>query len=109
MYTNWKGPEVSYILGRAAARAKSELMGMEFLFRPTTQPRSVAVFPGTWNPPTIAHVEIARAALGRVDEVVWTIPRALPHKDWSGATFEQRCEMIRRVALSQTGFAAAIS
>jgi nicotinate-nucleotide adenylyltransferase len=88
---------------------------MEFLFRPTARLRptasqaSVAIFPGTWNPPTIAHTEIARTALGRADEVVWTIPRAFPHKDWSGASFEQRCDMIRRVARAETGFAAAIS
>ena len=82
---------------------------MEFLFPPTAQARTVAIFPGTWNPPTIAHVEIARAALDRVDEVVWAIPRMLPHKNWNGASFEQRCEMIRRVASAGNGFAAAIS
>ena len=88
---------------------------MEFLFRPAGHPGlpvwpgSIAIFPGTWNPPTIAHVEIARAALNRVDEVVWAIPRVLPHKNWSGATFEQRCDMVRRVASAENGFAAAIS
>lgn len=82
---------------------------MEFLFRPARQPGSVAIFPGTWNPPTIAHVEIARAALGRVDEVAWAIPRVLPHKDWSGAGFDERCDMIRRVARAENGFAAAMA
>lgn len=82
---------------------------MVFLTRSGGQPDRVAIFPGTWNPPTIAHMEIARTALGRADEVVWTIPRTLPHKAWSGASFEQRCDMIRRVALAEVGFAAAIS
>jgi nicotinate (nicotinamide) nucleotide adenylyltransferase len=95
--------------GRPGAYAKSELMGMEFLFRSMAPAERVAIFPGTWNPPTIAHTEIARAALGCADQVVWTIPRALPHKEWTGASFEQRCEMIRLVAGAETGFAAAIS
>jgi nicotinate-nucleotide adenylyltransferase len=84
-------------------------MGLEFLFRRAAEPERAAIFPGTWNPPTIAHTEIARAALDRVDEVVWAIPRVLPHKNWSGATFEQRCDMICRIARADTGFAAAIS
>ena len=82
---------------------------MEFLFRPTARAGSIAIFPGTWNPPTVAHTEIARAALSCADQVVWTIPRAFPHKEWIGASFEQRCDMIRRIAGAETGFAAAIS
>jgi nicotinic acid mononucleotide adenylyltransferase len=88
---------------------KREQMGMEFLWRPPLEPRRVAVFPGAWNPPTIAHVEIARAAVRFVDEVVWVIPRSFPHKGWEGAGFDERCEMIRTLAASGERFAAAIS
>jgi nicotinate (nicotinamide) nucleotide adenylyltransferase len=84
-------------------------MGMEFLWRPELEPRRLAVFPGAWNPPTVAHLEIARAALRRVDEVIWVIPRSLPHKGWQGASFEERCQMIRAIAAGERGFAAAIS
>jgi nicotinic acid mononucleotide adenylyltransferase len=69
----------------------------------------VAVFPGAWNPPTVAHLEIARAALARVDEVIWVLPRALPHKGFKGAGFEDRRRMIVRLTESERGFSAAVS
>ena len=34
------------------------------------------------------------AALGHVDEVVFVIPRAFPHKPFEGASLEQRLEML---------------
>ncbi len=84
-------------------------MALEFLWRPESKPARVAVFPGAWNPPTVAHLEIARTALSRVDEVIWTIPRQFPHKDFEWATFEQRCRMIRAMAASEPRFAAAVA
>ena len=58
----------------------------------------VALFPGAWNPPTVAHLAIARAALTWSDEVVWLLPRAFPHKSFDGAPFEDRLHMLRRIA-----------
>lgn len=84
-------------------------MALEFLWRGSGRRGRVAMFPGAWNPPTVAHVEIARAALGRVEEVIWTIPRRFPHKDFEGASFAERCEMIREIAASEEGFSAAIA
>ena len=52
-------------------------MALEFLFRPSGNPRVSALFPGAWNPPTVAHLEIARAARKLADEVVWVLPRRL--------------------------------
>ncbi len=72
-------------------------------------PRSVAVFPGAWNPPTVAHLEIARAARAHVDEVVWVLPRAFPHKGFEGADFEARRGMLLRLVESEPGFSAAVS
>jgi nicotinate (nicotinamide) nucleotide adenylyltransferase len=69
----------------------------------------VAVFPGAWNPPTVAHLEIARAALSRVDEVIWVLPRVFPHKGFEGARFEDRQRMLVRLAESEPGFSAALS
>ncbi len=56
---------------------------------------SLAVLPGTFNPITIAHRELARAALSAVDEVLLVLPRMFPHKTYSGASFEARIEMMR--------------
>jgi nicotinic acid mononucleotide adenylyltransferase len=72
-------------------------------------PKRVALFPGAWNPPTVAHVAIARAALGHADEVVWLLPRAFPHKRFEGASFELRVEMLCRIAAEEGGFSVAVA
>jgi len=68
---------------------------MEFFRRAQSQPSRVAVLPGTFNPMTVAHLELARAALPLVDEVVFVLPRLLPHKEYVGASFDQRVEMLQ--------------
>jgi nicotinate (nicotinamide) nucleotide adenylyltransferase len=80
---------------------------MTFFVRAGVQPRSLGVFPGSYNPPTRAHLALAEAALAFVDEVVFVIPRAFPHKAFEGASFEQRVEMLRAVAGTNPGFSAA--
>ncbi len=72
-------------------------------------PTRVALFPGTWNPPTIAHIDIARVAAREVDEVLWVLPRAFPHKDFEGAPFEARRGMIDTVVRLYPQFSAAVS
>jgi nicotinate-nucleotide adenylyltransferase len=84
-------------------------MALVFEHRTDQSPARVAVFPGAWNPPTIAHLEIARAALRIADEVVWILPRVFPHKTFDGATFDDRRAMLRGLAKSETKFSAAVS
>lgn len=67
------------------------------------------MFPGAWNPPTVAHVAMARAALGYAGEVVWVLPRAFPHKAFEGASFDERVEMLCRIARAERGFSVAVS
>ena len=69
----------------------------------------VALFPGTWNPPTIAHVDIARMARIQADEVVWLLPRVFPHKSFEGAGFDARRAMLETLARQHAGFSAAVS
>jgi nicotinate-nucleotide adenylyltransferase len=69
----------------------------------------VAVLPGAWNPPTVAHVGIARAALEWADEVVLILPRAFPHKGFEGASFEDRIGMLRQVAAAEQRMSVASS
>jgi nicotinate-nucleotide adenylyltransferase len=67
---------------------------MEFFRRAVGQAQRLGLFPGTFNPPTRAHLALAHAALAVVDEAVFVLPRILPHKGWEGARFEDRLRML---------------
>jgi nicotinate-nucleotide adenylyltransferase len=67
---------------------------MEFFCRASGFPSRLAAFPGTFNPVTVAHLALARAALSHVDEVVLVLPRVFPHKEYAGASFQARVEML---------------
>jgi nicotinate-nucleotide adenylyltransferase len=60
-------------------------------------PSRLALLPGTFNPPTIAHIALAQAAQPLVDEVVFVLPQLLPHKNHFGATLSERVELLRAV------------
>jgi nicotinate-nucleotide adenylyltransferase len=82
---------------------------MEFFRRAAGKHRSLGVLAGTFNPPTRAHFAIARAALGRVDEVVFVLPRAFPHKAYQGASFEDRVRMLAAAVHGEPQFSIAAS
>ncbi len=67
---------------------------MEFFRRAAGTPAKLGVLAGTFNPPTRAHLALARAALALVEEVVFVLPRAFPHKQYEGAGFEARIKML---------------
>jgi nicotinate-nucleotide adenylyltransferase len=67
---------------------------VEFFRRAPGAPRRLGILSGTFNPPTRAHLALARAALAEVDEVLFVLPRVFPHKPYEGASFEQRIEML---------------
>ena len=86
------------------------LVALEFHYRSSPRnPQRIALFPGAFNPPTVAHLAIARAARTWAAEVVWTLPRAFPHKGFEGADSRTRLEMLRRLAAEQPGFSVAIA
>ncbi len=68
---------------------------MEFVQRREGLAKRVGILGGSFNPPTIAHFEVLRAAGAVVDQIVCVVPKAFPHKDYSGATLEQRLQMLR--------------
>jgi nicotinic acid mononucleotide adenylyltransferase len=70
---------------------------------------ATALLAGAWNPPTRAHVEMARAALRVCDCAVLVLPRRFPHKGSDGAALELRAEWLRRIAEREERMAAAIS
>jgi len=67
---------------------------VEYYRRCPAKPRKLGILAGSFNPPTIAHLELANAAALQVDEVLCVVPRVLPHKEYFGATVEQRVEML---------------
>jgi nicotinate-nucleotide adenylyltransferase len=67
----------------------------------------LGILPGTFNPPTRAHLALARAALDQVDEVLFVLPRVFPHKHYDGASFEDRMEMLRAAIAHGPRFRAA--
>jgi len=57
--------------------------------------KRIGVLAGAFNPVTRAHLALVDAALAQVDEVVCVVPREYPHKEFHGASLEQRLEMLR--------------
>src|SRR5438270_12394355 len=80
---------------------------MEFFQRASLPVRRLGILPGSFNPVTVAHLALARAALAHVDEVVFVLPRVFPHKNYSGASFGDRVAMLRAAAANQTAFSIA--
>ncbi len=80
---------------------------MHFYRRSRTRPGRLGVLAGGFNPPTVAHLALAAASLAHVDEVLYVVPQAFPHKEYSGATLEQRIEMLGSLELPAPGSIAA--
>lgn len=79
---------------------------IEFFRRAGGVPRRLGILPGTFNPPTCAHIALAHAALSDVDEVVFVLPREFPHKQFDKASFAERIEMLLQAA-TEPGFSIA--
>ncbi|HWQ53799.1 MAG TPA: hypothetical protein VN442_08940 [Bryobacteraceae bacterium] len=69
-------------------------MPLEFHRRACVRPGRLGILPGTFNPPTVAHLALARAALTVTDEVLFVLPRVFPHKRYEGADFAARVRML---------------
>jgi nicotinate-nucleotide adenylyltransferase len=80
---------------------------MEFFSRAEKFPARLGILPGTFNPVTVAHVALADAALRMVDEVVFVLPRVFPHKHYSGASFDQRVELLQTALSGNPAFSIA--
>jgi nicotinate-nucleotide adenylyltransferase len=82
---------------------------VELIRRASVIPANLGILPGTFNPPTKAHIALAEAALGEVDEVMFVLPRAFPHKSYDGVPFEQRLRMLQESVASHPSFSIAAS
>lgn len=67
------------------------------------------MLPGAFNPPTVAHLALAGAALERVDEVVFVLPSAFPHKSYVGARLDERAAMLRAAVAKEPAFSIAVA
>jgi nicotinate-nucleotide adenylyltransferase len=73
-------------------------------------PGRLGVLAGSFNPPTTAHMQLIEAALGsQVDEVLCVLPRAFPHKEYFGATLEQRLELLQLASIDGLPYSVATS
>lgn len=70
-------------------------------------PRRVGILAGAFNPVTVAHVALARAALSHVDQVVFVLPQVFPHKPYHGASFAERVQMLHRAIADEPAFSIA--
>jgi nicotinate-nucleotide adenylyltransferase len=82
---------------------------MDFLRRAAGHPTRLGILPGTFNPVTIAHVALARAARRYCDEVVFVLPRVFPHKEYTGATLEERLQLLDAALESESNFSLAMT
>ncbi len=71
----------------------------------------LGIFPGTFNPPTLAHIAVAAAARDQhnLDQVVFLLPTEFPHKPYTGASFEDRIAMLQDAVGPENAFAIASS
>lgn len=82
---------------------------MEFLSPAEGIPARLGILPGSFNPPTRAHLGLAEAALAEMDAVVLVLPRNFPHKNYADADFTQRTAMLRVAASRHPRLSAAVS
>lgn len=69
----------------------------------------VAILPGGFHPPTIAHLGLAEAALDRVETVIFTLPRGFPHKEYEEVSLNRRLQVLSRLIAGNPHFALALT
>lgn len=57
----------------------------------------LGIYPGAFNPLTNAHLALARVARSQygLEQIAYVLPTEFPHKDYAGAPFEARLDMLR--------------
>jgi nicotinic acid mononucleotide adenylyltransferase len=82
---------------------------MDLVHRGARDASRVAMLPAAWNPPTLAHLALAEAALHFADEVLLVLPRVFPHKGFEHAGFDLRLEWLRRIAAGRPGLGVGVT
>lgn len=82
---------------------------MEFIRRARGAPSRLGILPGTFNPVTVAHLALAHAARRLCGEVLFVLPRVFPHKPYSGASLQQRLELLDSALAPGAPFSLAVA
>lgn len=70
----------------------------------------LAVYPGSFDPPTVAHLAVARAALAHVDEVRFVLSEVALGKEGAARTpIEHRLAVLTAVVAERPGLSVAVS
>src|SRR5260370_26335386 len=80
---------------------------MDHYITVTTAGVKLDILAGAFNPPTRAHLAMGDAALSVVDEVLFALPRAFPHKQYTGWEFETRLALLRAALAGNPRFSLA--
>ncbi len=72
-------------------------------------PRRLAILAGSFNPPTRAHLALAQAASTVADEVLFVLPKAFPHKEYVGATLDQRISLLQTATAGNRNWSIGIA
>ena len=72
-------------------------------------PRRLAILAGSFNPPTRAHLALAEAALTFADEVLFVLPKIFPHKEYVGASLDQRMRMLQTATAAHRNWSIGIA
>jgi len=82
---------------------------MELLRRCQRDPESLAILPGAFHPITRAHLALAETALSRAGEVLFVMPRRLPHKGYDSVGLEERLSIVRTAIEPYPRFSLGVS
>ncbi len=63
----------------------------------TQSPQSIAIYPGSFDPVTLGHEDVAHRTLRVVDRLVIAVARAASHTKQPLFTVEERVELLREV------------
>ncbi len=80
---------------------------MEFYRRAQGAPSRLGILAATFHPVTRAHLGLARAALAEVEEVLFVLPRELPHKKYEEVGFEDRLRILMAATAGEPRFSVA--
>jgi len=71
----------------------------------------VGVLPGAFNPVTKAHIVLAEASIEQhqLDQIVFLLPEVFPHKEYTGASFEERLALLKAALSGEPRCAIASS
>jgi len=71
----------------------------------------VGVLPGAFNPVTNAHIALAEASIQQhhLDQIIFLLPEVFPHKEYTGASFQERLALLQAALTAEQQCAIASS